>query len=128
MTTEPSAEPSRADHDSPWKDALEYYFEEFLQLLFPAIHAQIDWAKGYSFLDKELQQITADAQTGRHHADKLDKVYALNGQETWVLIHAEVQGKAESGFPARMYRYQYRLRDCYGVEGVGAVREPPLTG
>ena len=116
MTTEPSAEPSRADHDSPWKEALEHYFEEFLQLLFPAIHAQIDWSKGYSFLDKELQQITADAQTGRHHADKLAKVYALNGQETWVLIHAEVQGKAESGFPARMYRYQYRLRDRYAVD------------
>ncbi|WP_006786937.1 hypothetical protein [Thiorhodospira sibirica] len=102
MTTEPPAEAPRTDHDSPWKDALEYYFEECLQLLFPAIHAQIDWSKGYSFLDKELQQITADAQTGRHHADKLVKVYALQGQETWVLIHAEVQGTPDSGFPARM--------------------------
>ena len=43
------------------------------------------------------------------------------------MINAEVQGKPESGFPARMYRYHYRLRDRYTVEGVGAVREPPLT-
>ena len=27
----------RADHDSPWKMALEAYFEEFLGLLFPVI-------------------------------------------------------------------------------------------
>ena len=43
MTTQPKS--PQADHDSPWKDALEYYFEEFLQLLFPAIHAQIDWSQ-----------------------------------------------------------------------------------
>ncbi|EAZ98253.1 hypothetical protein MELB17_08446 [Marinobacter sp. ELB17] len=49
-----------ADHDSPWKMALEGYFQEFLDLLFPAIHEHVDWSKGYSFLDKELQQITAD--------------------------------------------------------------------
>jgi hypothetical protein len=124
MTTEPKkpktpkTPQSQADHDSPWKDALEHYFEEFLHLLFPAIYVQIDWSKGYSFLDKELQKITADAQTGRHHADKLAKVYALNGQETWVLIHAEVQGKAETEFPARMYRYQYRIHDRYAVDVV----------
>ena len=63
-----------------------------------------------------LQQVTADAQTGRKHADKLIKVQARHGQETWVLIHAEVQGEAESDFPARMYRYQYRLRDRYAVD------------
>jgi hypothetical protein len=40
-----------ADHDSPWKMALEGYFQEFLDLLFPAIHEQVDWSKGFSFLD-----------------------------------------------------------------------------
>lgn len=73
-----------ADHDSPWKMALESYFEEFLGLLFPAINKQVDWSKGYSFIDNELQQITADAESGRRYADKLIKVYAKNGSETWV--------------------------------------------
>ena len=108
----------RADHDSPWKMALEAYFEEFLGLLFPAINEQVDWSKGYSFLDNELQQITADAQSGRRYADKLIKVYAQDGSETWVLIHVEVQGEPEEDFAERMYMYQFRLRDRYGMDVV----------
>lgn len=107
-----------ADHDSPWKDALEGYFAEFLALLFTDIYHHIDWSKGYSFLDKELQQITADAASGRRYADKLVKVYADDGSETWVLIHVEVQGEPEDAFAARMYTYQYRLRDRYGIDVV----------
>lgn len=107
-----------ADHDSPWKLALEGYFQEFLDLLFPAIHEQVDWSKGYSFLDKELQKITADANSSRRYADKLIKVYARDGSETWVLIHVEVQGEPEEAFAERMYTYQYRLRDRYGVDVV----------
>ena len=107
-----------ADHDSPWKMALEGYFQEFLDLLFPAIHELVDWSQGYSFLDKELQQVTADANSGRRYADKLIKVYARDGGETWVLIHVEVQGEPEEAFAERMYTYQYRLRDRYGVDVV----------
>ena len=108
----------RADHDSPWKMALESYFEEFLGLLFPAINEQVDWSKGYSFLDTELQQITPDADSGRRHADKLIKVYAKDGSETWVLIHVEVQGEPEEDFAKRMFTYQYRLRDRYNMDVV----------
>ena len=108
----------RADHDSPWKMALESYFQEFLGLLFPVINEQVDWSKGYSFLDKELQQITPDADTGRRHADKLIKVHAKDGSETWVLIHVEVQGEPEKAFAERMYTYQYRLRDRYNMDVV----------
>ncbi len=98
--------------------ALEDYFQELLDLLFPAIHEQVDWPKGYSFLDKELQQVTADASSGRRYADKLTKVYARDGSETWVLIHVEVQGEPEDDFAERMYTYQYRLRDRYGMDVV----------
>ena len=105
------------DHDSPWKIALEGYFQEFLELLFPLIPPEIDCSKGYTSLDKELQQVTPDAQSGRRYADKLVKVYTLDGDETWVLIHVEVQGEPEDAFDQRMYTYQYRLRDRYGVDG-----------
>lgn len=108
----------RGDHDSPWKMALEAYFQEFLGLLFPTIHKQVDWAKGYSFLDKELQQITADAESGRRYADKLIKVAAMDGIETWVLIHVEIQGEPEENFAERMFTYQYRLRDRYNIDVV----------
>ena len=44
------------DHDSPWKEALELRFPEFLALLFPDVSALIDWQREVTFLDKELQK------------------------------------------------------------------------
>jgi hypothetical protein len=110
------AETPRQDHDSPWKEALENRFPEFLALLFPAIHAEVDWGRDLEFLDKELQQVVQDAELGRRHTDKLVKVWACDGSETWVLIHVEVQGDAEAGFAERMYVYHYRLFDRYKVD------------
>jgi hypothetical protein len=107
---------ARDDYDSPWKDALERYFPHFLALLFPRIHAAVDWSKGYEFLDKELQQVVRDATSGRRHADKLAKVYTREGTETWVLVHVEVQGDAEAGFAERMYVYNYRLFDKHRTD------------
>ncbi|MEA3643991.1 MAG: hypothetical protein VBE63_29315, partial [Lamprobacter sp.] len=105
-----------ADHDSPWKEALEVYFSEFLALLFPAVHAEIDWEQPPQFMDKELQQVARDADSGRRYADKLVKVFTLDGDETWILIHVEVQGEPERDFAARMFQYYYRLLDRYGVD------------
>ena len=109
-------EPPNDDYDSPWKEALERYFPEFLALLFPWVHAAIDWSRGYEFLDKELQQVVRDAELGRRYADKLVKVHTRDGAETWVLVHVEVQGAAEAGFAQRMYVYNYRLFDRYQAD------------
>jgi hypothetical protein len=106
----------RQDHDSPWKEALENRFPEFLEMLFPAIHAEVDWSRELEFLDKELQQVVQDAERGRRHADKLVKVWASDGSETWVLIHVEVQGDVEAAFAERMYVYHYRLFDRYKMD------------
>ena len=32
-----------ADDDSPWKEMLEQYFQEFMTFFFPAIAEDIDW-------------------------------------------------------------------------------------
>ena len=77
------------DYDSPWKEAMDYYFQAFLLLLFPKVHAQIDWARGYESLDKEFQQVVREAEFGRRYVDKLVKVWLLDGAECWVLIHVE---------------------------------------
>ncbi len=77
------------EYDSPWKDILEAYFQDFMQFFFPAIHDDIDWYRGYDFLDQELQQVVRDAELGKRFADKLVKVWKLSGEETWVLIHIE---------------------------------------
>ena len=53
-----------ADYDSPWKEALDFFFEAFLELFFPQAHADIDWRRPYRSLDKELQQIAPDSDAG----------------------------------------------------------------
>ncbi len=101
------------DYDSPWKEALDAYFEAFLALLFPEVHAEIDWSRGYESLDKEFQQIEREAELGRRYVDKLVKVWTIGGVEQWVLIHVEVQTEREAEFPRRVYVYNYRVFDRY---------------
>src|SRR6266536_2257559 len=86
------------DYDSPWKDILERYLADFLAFFFPQAHTEIDWAVGYTFLDKELQAVMRDAELGRRLADKLIQVWLRDGAETWVLIHIEVQSQEETDF------------------------------
>ena len=67
--------------DSLWKEAIEKYFKEFLFLFFPQIGEDIDFGKGYEFLNKELEKIVRGAKTGKRHADVLVKVYLKDGKE-----------------------------------------------
>lgn len=110
-----------SDYESPWKEALEHYFPQFLELLLPDMHAEIDWSRPHEFLDKELQQVVRDTEAGRRHTDKLVKVFTLEGSETWVLVHVEVQGRADRRFNARMYRYYYRLQDKYPGRRIASI-------
>ena len=103
------------DYDSPWKEALDGYFEAFLHLLFSEAHADIDWNRGYESLDKELQQVVHDAESGRRLVDKLVKVWLKDGREQWVLIHVEIQTAEDAEFAQRMYVYNYRLFDRYNT-------------
>ena len=87
-----------ADYDSPWKEALDAYFEAFLALLFPEVHALIDWSRGYESLDKEFQQGA--------------KVWTIAGVEQWVLIHVECRRHATP-----TSRCAYRVFDRYNRPG-----------
>jgi len=109
---------SGMEQDSPWKDAVEDFFEDFLLICFPDIHKDIDFSKGYEFRDKELQKITKRSKTGTRHADKLVKVYLFDGSEKWLLIHIEIQGYEEKEFPERMFTYNYRIFDKFRKEVV----------
>jgi hypothetical protein len=101
------------DYDSPWKEALAHYLPDALALFFPEVAAQIDWTRGYTLLDKELQQVTRDADLGRRLADTLVQVWRRDGTDAWVLIHIEVQGQPEHDFARRMFVYYYRIFDRY---------------
>ena len=102
------------DYDSPWKEILEDYFADFMGYFFPDAAAEIDWSRGFRFLDKELSQVVQDAELGRRYADKLLEVHLVDGGEEWLLVHIEIQGRREAAFPRRMFTYAYRLYDRYG--------------
>ncbi|MHC5598299.1 MAG: RpnC/YadD family protein [Nostoc sp.] len=99
------------DYDSPWKEVIELYFPRFLEFFFTQAYAEIDWTRPYEFLDTELQQLEPDAEIGRRLVDKVAKVWLLDGEEAWVLVHVEVQEQYDSQFAERMYTYNYRLFD-----------------
>ncbi len=111
--TNPVELSSADDYDSPWKEAVERYFPEFMAFYFPAAHAQIDWLHGYEFLDSELRAVVQDAELGKRFVDKLVRVNRLSGEESWIYIHLEVQGSPQTEFAERMFVYNYRLYDRY---------------
>jgi hypothetical protein len=108
----------RADYDGAWKEGVEQYFEAFLAFFFPEIQAEIDWERGYDFLDQELQQLIRESEIGKQFVDKLIKVWLKDGKETWLLIHLEIQSQVDPNFPKRMFSYHYRIFDRYNQEVV----------
>ena len=107
------------EYDTPWKEILEAYFKDFLAFFLPVAHDGIDWRREYEFLDTELARITREAEIGDRRMDKLVKVWQLNGDERWVLIHIEIQGDRKANFAAGMYTYQYRAYDLQQRPVVG---------
>ena len=108
----------KADYDGAWKEGVEKYFEAFLTFFFPQIYSEIDWTRGYEFLDQELQQLMRESEVGKQFVDKLIKVWLSDGKETWLLIHLEIQSQVDAGFPKRMFSYHYRIFDRYNQEVV----------
>ena len=106
------------DFDSPWKEIIERFFQEFMLFFFPEICKEIDWSRGYDFLDTELQKITGDAEIGKRIADKLVKVHLNDGTEAIVFLHIELQGYHDSQFTARMFVYNRRISEKYNKEVV----------
>ncbi|MDZ8105445.1 MAG: DUF4351 domain-containing protein [Nostoc sp. DedQUE12a] len=113
-----SEELQRADNDSPWKEILEAYFPQAMQFFFPQTAALIDWERPHQFLDKEFQQITREAELGRRYADKLVKVWLLQGEEIWLLIHVEIQATSENTFAERMFSYHLRIFDKFAQPAI----------
>lgn len=113
-----------ADYDNSWKQASaktkETGFLSATKLSVPSIYAKetrflckIDWGRGFQVLEQELQQIVGETEAGKRVADKLFQVWLLDGSETWVLIHIEIQSQTESDFAKRMYQYNYRAFEKY---------------
>ena len=86
-------------------------FPEFMAFYFPDAHAGIDWARGHTFLDKELRQVVRDAASGKRFVDVLVRVTGVDAALRLLYVHVEVQTQRDEAFARRMFTYNHRLLD-----------------
>ncbi len=79
-------------------------------------YADIDWSRGYAFLDSELQQLVREAEIGLLRLDRLVQVWRNGGDDALVLVHVELQNDPETEFARRMCMYNNRLYDRYDTD------------
>ncbi len=91
------------DFDGTWKAIITDFFEDFMAFFLPDLHALIDYQKGVTFLEQELQLLVEMFSYKEKVTDKLVKVFLKNGTERWLLIHLEVQSYFELEFNKRMF-------------------------
>jgi len=96
-----------------WKGIIESLIDHFIRFFFPEFAQEVDFEKGFEFLDTELQKLIPDNKGSKRHADKLIKFWLKSGLEVWFLAHVEVQGYRDPHFAQRMYECIYRIRDKF---------------
>ena len=94
-------------HDQLFKELLQEFFREFLELFFSRVAARLDFSR-VTFLDKEL--FTDSPEGDLREADLIAQVYTLDGQPEVVLIHVEVERQRRNTFSARMHDYYHIIR------------------
>ena len=104
---------TRDDYDSPWKEAIEHYFPEFIAFFFPDAYDEINWSKGYTFLDQELRSVVQDGEIGKRYVDKLVNLTLKKGGDHWVYVHIEIQSSYDHVLGKRVFTYNYRVFDKF---------------
>ncbi len=118
------------DHDRLYKELLQTFFKEFMDLFFPKVSAAIDYTH-LKFLSEEVfsglvggttERVDLVVETklleegearevGQVHKNKPNIRSKLN--KTLIIIHLEPQSYHESDFPERMFLYSSKLYEKY---------------
>ena len=101
----------RHDQDTPWKRIIEDLLPHFMAFFFHSVFILIDWSRPPVPLDAELAKIKAHHGSKNRVTDKLFKVWLLNGQEIWILLHIEIQARKDDTLPLRIFTCRYQLMD-----------------
>jgi predicted transposase/invertase (TIGR01784 family) len=98
---------------SAWKEVIEKFFEDVMELLFPKIYDTIDFSKKFEFLDTAMRPLAAFGDHGDRAADVLVKVQLKSGKYNYIhlFIHIEVQSERRENLMERIYIYNYRSFD-----------------
>jgi hypothetical protein len=117
-------------NDQLFKDVLQAFFREFVELFYPDVAAELDFTR-VRFLDKETFTDLPDG--ARRTADLVAEVYTRSGQPELLLFHTEVEASHRTEFRRRMFEYfamlwlRYRLPifpvAIFLSPGVGGITE-----
>jgi len=99
----------RKETDGPWKDALEFFLEQFFALFFPDWGKQINWKKKPKALTPDLPD-----QSGTKICDRIFEVELLNGEKEIIFLHLEIQGQKQEELPHRMMTYNFGTHKKHG--------------
>jgi hypothetical protein len=98
------------DYDGYWKDLINRFLYPLLKRALPELYEKVDITKEPRFLDKEFRDILntgkPEIHTSPHFADILLEVPLKNGDNEWILFHAEAQGPGGGNLAERMYYYK----------------------
>jgi len=111
----------RSDFDSGWKEMVEIYFKDGMELLYSELDEIIDYKRGYKFIDKELEEITGKKKSKRKVVDKLAEIRLKNGEGHIVYLHSEFQQGKEKEFTKRIYTYNSLIFNKYKKNTISLV-------
>jgi hypothetical protein len=99
-------------HDQLFKTIFGRLLREFLELFYPEVVARLNF-ETTRFLDKEL---FADLPEGlKREADLVAEIQTYAGESELVLIHIEIQARADKDVPRRMFHYYSLLSLKYSM-------------
>jgi len=100
---------NQIDHDRLFKELLETFFAEFMELFFPEAARTID-LKCIKFLQ---QEIFTDVTGGEKRQVDILAETRLKGKPGLILVHVEPQAYVQDDFNERMFVYFSRLYEKY---------------
>ncbi|QKY70769.1 Rpn family recombination-promoting nuclease/putative transposase [Lentibacillus sp. CBA3610] len=96
-------------HDQLFKELIDTFFAECLEVFFPEVHHHID----FSSIKPLSSEVFTDMIEGEsRHADIVIEA-RLKGQNTLIIIHVEPQSSGQPHFHERMYHYFSLLYNKY---------------
>jgi predicted transposase/invertase (TIGR01784 family) len=100
---------NQINHDRLFKELLQTFFAEFMQLFFPEAYRAIDF-KHLKFLQ---QEVYTDVTAGEKHVVDILVETRLKQEPGLILIHVEPQAYLQKEFSERMFIYFSRLYERY---------------
>ncbi|MFK7693274.1 Rpn family recombination-promoting nuclease/putative transposase [Paenibacillus sp. HJGM_3] len=97
------------DHDRLFKELIQTFFHEFMEVFFAEVHESIDF-NPLTFLSEEL---FTDLVAGERRRVDLLAETKLRGEEVLIIVHVEPQSYFQKDFAERMFIYSSRLFEKY---------------